>query len=145
MKDTISSHPVIAEHESDVGIKVAMVVADNLGSWRFIIIQTIIVAFWLTLNSAGFFIWHWDAYPFILLNLAFSTQAAYAAPLLQLSSNSAYKRDRSLWEHHFKLTQEDKAKTDEVLQKVQELHNLLVNGQTQTQTALNNSNEPSKK
>jgi len=56
-----------------------------MGSWGFVFWQTLIVALWVTLNVVG---WchHWDAYPFILLNLAFSTQAAYAAPLILIAS-----------------------------------------------------------
>jgi len=68
-------------------------VANNMGSWRFIIIQTILVALWMGLNIIGF-IYHWDAYPFILLNLVFSTQAAYAAPIIMMAQNRQNERDR---------------------------------------------------
>jgi uncharacterized membrane protein len=51
-----------------------------MGSWTFIIVQTVFVITWMALNVVGF-IRHWDVYPFILLNLIFSTQAANAAPL----------------------------------------------------------------
>jgi uncharacterized membrane protein len=76
-----------AEHAADV-------VVGALGSWRFILIQTAIVLVWVALNTIGWFAWHWDAYPFILLNLAFSTQAAYASPLILMASNRAAGRDR---------------------------------------------------
>ncbi|MBK9793091.1 MAG: DUF1003 domain-containing protein [Sphingobacteriales bacterium] len=65
-----------------------------MGSWRFIIIQTIIVAVWMSLNVVGF-VHHWDAYPFILLNLLFSTQAAYAAPIIMMAQNRQSDRDRA--------------------------------------------------
>lgn len=68
-------------------------VANGMGSWRFIIIQTMFVIIWMGLNVIGF-IYHWDAYPFILLNLIFSTQAAYAAPIIMMSQNRQSKRDR---------------------------------------------------
>lgn len=55
--------------------------------------QTIFVALWVVLNC-GVFVWQWDPYPFILLNLAFSTQAAYAAPLILLAQNRQEDRDR---------------------------------------------------
>ncbi|HNF42999.1 MAG TPA: DUF1003 domain-containing protein, partial [Ferruginibacter sp.] len=58
-----------------VGQRLADWVANGMGSWRFIIWQTIFVLLWMALNVVGFF-YHWDAYPFILLNLIFSTQAA---------------------------------------------------------------------
>lgn len=68
-------------------------VANGMGSWRFIIIQSIFVIVWMALNIIGF-IAHWDPYPFILLNLIFSTQAAYAAPIIMMSQNRQSQRDR---------------------------------------------------
>lgn len=76
-----------------VGDKIADSVATGMGSWRFIILQTIFVIIWMTLNIIGFF-YHWDAYPFILLNLIFSTQAAYAAPIIMMAQNRQSERDR---------------------------------------------------
>ena len=61
------------------GQKLADKVANGMGSWTFIISQTIFVILWMALNAVGW-MYHWDIYPFILLNLLFSTQAAYAAP-----------------------------------------------------------------
>jgi uncharacterized membrane protein len=75
------------------GSRVADKVATGMGSWRFIIIQTIIVAIWMALNFVAF-ISHWDPYPFILLNLLFSTQAAYAAPIIMMAQNRQNERDR---------------------------------------------------
>jgi len=64
-----------------------------MGSWSFIIWQTVIVVVWMILNVVGF-VYHWDVYPFILLNLIFSTQAAYAAPIIMMSQNRQNQRDR---------------------------------------------------
>lgn len=64
------------------------------GTPRFIIGQTIIVIVWIAINAAGF-AFRWDPYPFILLNLAFSTQAAYAAPLILLAQTRQADRDKS--------------------------------------------------
>lgn len=75
------------------GSRLADTVAKGMGSWRFIIIQTIFVMLWMGLNLVGY-IYHWDAYPFILLNLVFSTQAAYAAPIIMMSQNRQSERDR---------------------------------------------------
>ena len=75
------------------GSHLADSVAKGMGSWKFIIIQTILVLLWMGLNLVGF-IYHWDAYPFILLNLVFSTQAAYAAPIIMMSQNRQNERDR---------------------------------------------------
>lgn len=74
--------------------KLADSVASGMGSWRFIIIQTIVVGVWMGLNVVGF-IQHWDPYPFILLNLLFSTQAAYAAPIIMMAQNRQSDRDRA--------------------------------------------------
>lgn len=75
------------------GSRLADSVAKGMGSWRFIIIQTVFVIIWMGLNLIAF-AYHWDAYPFILLNLVFSTQAAYAAPIIMMSQNRQSERDR---------------------------------------------------
>ena len=75
------------------GQRIADKVANGMGSWAFIIGQTIFVIIWMTLNVIGF-IRHWDVYPFILLNLIFSTQAAYAAPIIMMAQNRQSERDR---------------------------------------------------
>ena len=68
-------------------------IARFLGTGRYLLIQTMIVIVWIALNLAAV-TWHWDPYPFILLNLLFSTQAAYAAPLILLAQNRQDDRDR---------------------------------------------------
>jgi uncharacterized membrane protein len=68
-------------------------IARFLGTGRFLAVQTILVIAWITLNVFAFQL-RWDPYPFILLNLAFSTQAAYAAPLILLAQNRQADRDR---------------------------------------------------
>lgn len=75
------------------GQRLADSVANGMGSWTFIIGQTIFVIIWMALNVVGF-IRHWDVYPFILLNLIFSTQAAYAAPIIMMAQNRQSQRDR---------------------------------------------------
>ncbi len=81
------------EETLSVGDRMADSIAEGMGSWKFIIWQTVIVVVWMALNVVGF-IRHWDPYPFILLNLIFSTQAAYAAPIIMMSQNRAADRDR---------------------------------------------------
>lgn len=75
------------------GQRIADSVANGMGSWTFIIWQTAFVIVWMTLNVIGF-MKHWDVYPFILLNLIFSTQAAYAAPIIMMAQNRQGERDR---------------------------------------------------
>jgi uncharacterized membrane protein len=79
------------------GERIADRVTGFLGSWRFIIIQTVVVTIWIVGNI--YLVFHFDPFPFILLNLAFSTQAAYAAPLILLAGNRASIRDRMTLEH----------------------------------------------
>lgn len=76
-----------------VGQRLADSVATGMGSWKFILWQSAFVIVWMLLNVVGYFR-HWDPYPFILLNLIFSTQAAYAAPIIMMSQNRQGERDR---------------------------------------------------
>jgi uncharacterized membrane protein len=78
----------------EFGSRLADAVAKGMGSWRFIIIQTLLVSIWMILNLVAY-VKHWDVYPFILLNLLFSTQAAYAAPIIMMSQNRQNERDRA--------------------------------------------------
>ncbi|WP_433292618.1 DUF1003 domain-containing protein [Pseudonocardia sp. CA-142604] len=86
-------------------------VARFLGTGRFLAIQSVIVLVWITLNLTAF-VWHWDPYPFILLNLAFSTQAAYAAPLILLAQNRQDDRDRVSLEEDRARAAQTKADTE---------------------------------
>jgi uncharacterized membrane protein len=78
---------------SSRGEKVADVVTATVGSWRFILIQSCLLAVWIVLNVTAW-ISHWDPYPFILLNLALSFQAAYATPFILMSQNRQSTIDR---------------------------------------------------
>lgn len=99
-RNPVNRHPVNVKmvDEASRGARIADRVTGFMGSWPFIIVQSVIVAIWLVGNiyllSKPF-----DPYPFILLNLAFSTQAAYAAPLILLAGNRASLRDRMTLEH----------------------------------------------
>lgn len=64
-----------------------------MGSWRFIIIQSFILACWIILNITAW-VYHWDPYPFILMNLVLSMQATYAAPIIMMSQNRQAGKDR---------------------------------------------------
>ena len=83
-----------ARYDADAFGRFAETMARFLGTGRFIVGQTIFVIVWIAFNTFGI-IHHWDPYPFILLNLAFSTQAAYAAPLILLAQNRQDDRDRA--------------------------------------------------
>lgn len=96
--DRRHGHPLrnlndLAREHLTPGERIADTVAQVIGSWPFIIIQTAILIAWLTLNVIGW-IHHWDPYPFILLNLALSFQAAYSAPIIMMSQNRQAAKDR---------------------------------------------------
>ena len=116
-------HPALLRYHGDdvsLGIRLANSVTGAMGSWRFIIIQTALVAVWLVLNLVGL-VNHWDPYPFILLNLMFSVQAAYASPLILMAGNVAASRDRDLWEHDYKVNQDAYAKIEAIETRTQEM------------------------
>lgn len=124
-------------------------VARFFGTPQYIVGQTIIVAVWIALNSVGF-VYHWDPRPWIMLNLVFSTQAAYAAPLILLAQTRQADRDKvhgdliekkhtrlegmantqtadlvKLLTTNTDLTQQDKNLTEEVAKLTKEIHALL--------------------
>ena len=84
---------VLEEERLTLGARAADRVAATMGSWRFIIIQSAILSGWVTLNALAY-VNHWDPYPFILMNLILSLQAAYAAPIIMMSQNRQAERDR---------------------------------------------------
>nr|WP_120491315.1 DUF1003 domain-containing protein [Corynebacterium lactis] len=91
--------------------EIAESIARFLGTGKYLAYQTIIVLVWVALNVGGFW-WNWDPYPFILLNLAFSTQAAYAAPLILLAQNRQEDRDRAAVAEDRRRAEETKADTE---------------------------------
>lgn len=103
-----------------VGHRVADAVAKGMGSWMFIIIQTLLVFLWMGLNIAGF-CYHWDVYPFILLNLLFSTQAAYAAPIIMMSQNRQSERDREQAEADYQTNREAKEEIEALQLKLNQI------------------------
>ncbi|WP_409183196.1 DUF1003 domain-containing protein [Amycolatopsis sp. VS8301801F10] len=86
-------------------------IARFLGTGKYLFWQTLIVVVWITLNLAAVSL-RWDPYPFILLNLAFSTQAAYAAPLILLAQNRQDDRDRVSLEEDRTRVAQTKADTE---------------------------------
>ncbi len=118
-------HPVnVALHENaPFGVRIANAVTGFMGSWRFIILQTVVVITWVAGNV--YLVFHFDPYPFIFLNLAFSTQAAYAAPLILLASNQAAVRDRATLEHAALEAEEADRKDDDLRARLDRIEALL--------------------
>ncbi|KAA8967677.1 DUF1003 domain-containing protein [Mycobacterium sp.] len=86
-------------------------VARFFGTGRYLVMQTLVVVAWITVNLTAVNL-RWDPYPFILLNLAFSTQAAYAAPLILLAQNRQEHRDRVALEEDRRRAAQTKADTE---------------------------------
>ena len=118
-------HPVnVALHtNAPLGVRIANAVTGFMGSWKFIILQTVVVAAWVAGNV--YLVFHFDPYPFIFLNLAFSTQAAYAAPLILLASNQSAVRDRATLEHAAAEAEEGDKKDDDLRARLERIEAML--------------------
>jgi uncharacterized membrane protein len=103
------------QHAETLGFaqRLADNVANGMGSWTFIIGQSIFVVLWMSLNVVGWF-YHWDVYPYILLNLVFSTQAAYAAPIIMMAQNRQGERDRIQANEDFQTNRDAKREIEEL-------------------------------
>jgi uncharacterized membrane protein len=102
-----------------LGARIADAVTTFIGSWTFLVIQTAIVGIWIAGNIVLLF--HFDPFPFILLNLAFSTQAAYAAPLILLASNRQSVQDRLTLEHAADQADVEEKQNERLLQDDKEI------------------------
>jgi uncharacterized membrane protein len=102
------------------GQRIADTVAATMGSWRFIIIQSGILALWVLLNVTAY-VQQWDPYPFILLNLALSFQAAYAAPFIMMSQNRQQDIDRKAAENDHQINIKAELEIELLHQKIDQL------------------------
>jgi uncharacterized membrane protein len=139
-------HPPIenvnAVHAEELsrGQRIADGLAKVMGSWAFIITQSFVLACWIALNVLAY-VRHWDPYPFILLNLALSFQAAYAAPIIMMSQNRQAAKDRLMAEQDYvvnvkaeeelkaimiHLEQQDEVMID-LLKRIESLHVAILN------------------
>jgi uncharacterized membrane protein len=109
-----------AQVQLTLGQRVADAVAAGMGSWRFIIIQSAILVVWIVLNVTAW-IQQWDPYPFILLNLALSFQAAYAAPFIMMSQNRQQDIDRRKAEDDFRVNVKAELEIELLHQKIEQL------------------------
>jgi uncharacterized membrane protein len=100
-----------------LGDRVSDAVAATVGSWRFIIIQSVILAIWMALNVTGY-VEHWDPYPFILLNLVLSFQAAYTAPVIMMSQNRQANIDRQSAQHDYDINIKSELEIELLHQKI---------------------------
>jgi uncharacterized membrane protein len=119
------------EAQLTFGQKASDWVATNLGSWRFIIIQTLTLMVWIIVNVLAWF-YHWDPYPFIFMNLVLSLQAAYAAPIIMMSQNRQADRDRLEAHNDYQINQKTEEEVRSILdhlvaqnEALAEIHRLL--------------------
>ena len=99
-RKTVHAPPAHAPAALSLGAQVSDAVARVVGSWRFIIIQSVLLVIWMVLNVTAW-VQEWDPYPFILLNLALSFQAAYTAPIIMMSQNRQSEIDRQAAQHDY--------------------------------------------
>ena len=115
------------EHDRSltVGERIADHVAEIIGSWPFIIIQSIILGAWITLNIIAY-IQHWDPYPFILLNLALSFQAAYAAPIIMMSQNRQADKDRLMAQHDYQINLKAEQEVKAIMHHLEQQDDIMI-------------------
>lgn len=110
--------PVVeAEAPATLGARLADKVAAGVGSWRFIMIQSTLLVLWIVVNSLAW-IKGWDPYPFILLNLVLSFQAAYTAPIIMMSQNRLATIDRQHAEDDYHINVKAELEIELLHQKV---------------------------
>lgn len=124
IKRSRASRDVNKEFDSEltVGQRVADKFAATMGSWTFIIIQSCILAAWVFLNVTAW-INRWDPYPFILLNLALSFQAAYAAPIIMMSQNRQAEKDRLQTKYDYEIDTKAELEILQLHEKFDDLRN----------------------
>lgn len=111
--------------DSDAFGSFAEAAARFMGTGKFIVYMTVFVIAWVTLNVVGIFGWKWDVYPFIFLNLMFSTQASYAAPLILLAQNRQEVRDKLSLDEDRRLAAQSRADMDYLAREIASIRMLL--------------------
>ena len=115
-RDSISKEPM-ADTGLTRGQRIADAVASTMGSWRFIIVQSTLLFLWIVLNVTAY-VQKWDPYPFILLNLALSFQAAYAAPFIMMSQNRQQDIDRNVAQNDYQINVKAELEIELLHQKI---------------------------
>ncbi len=108
------------EHKCSFGDKMADNISSLVGSWHFLIVQSTLLLLWLALNITAY-VEHWDPYPFILLNLVMSFQAAYTAPIIMMSQNRESQIDRAKLEYYYNVNVKQELEIELLHQKMEEM------------------------
>lgn len=132
------------EEQMTLGQRVADKVADTIGSWPFIITQTIILTVWIILNVAAW-INHWDPYPFILLNLMLSFQAAYSGPVIMMSQNRQSAKDRLAAEVDHQVNTKAEIEINNLMRRMDELEITIEENQVELKKLLGGQKRKSTK
>jgi uncharacterized membrane protein len=143
----------VFETQSTFGQRAADKMAAVAGSWPFIIIQSTLLVAWVALNVTAV-IKHWDPYPFILMNLVLSLQAAYAAPVIMMSQNRQAARDRLEAHNDYEINLKAELEVQTILEHLEaqnaaltEIHKAVtlldarLNGESQSRKTAENSPE----
>jgi uncharacterized membrane protein len=113
-------HPVNIVHhdEATFGERVADKMAAGIGSWTFLIAQSVLIVIWITLNVVAL-IGHWDPFPFFLLNFGFTLQAAFTGPVLLLAGKRQGEKDRLMLEHSAAEAEAGEHKTIQIAEEIE--------------------------
>jgi uncharacterized membrane protein len=118
----LKSWDVVHAEKSTRGDRIADHVAAFIGSWTFIIIQSVIFAIWVVINTLWLFsAYQFDPYPFILFNLFMSAEAAYSSPLILMSQNRQAQRDREQAQHDYDTNVAAKEEIETILRELSRL------------------------
>ena len=139
----------IFEDQLTLGQRAADWVAKTVGSWPFILIQSALLILWAIFNITAW-VRHWDPYPFILMNLVLSLQAAYTAPVIMMSQNRQATRDRLEAHHDYLINQKAEEEIRAILdhlaaqdQALVQVYQLLAGLQSRTTPEKDQNNQPS--
>ncbi len=130
-----SNHNNIVKNNYTFSQRLSDRIAKIGGSWGFLIFLSSFLIIWMTLNAAGFLIWHWDPYPFILLNLCLSCLATYQAPIILMAANRAAERDRHKAERDYAVNRKSEREIEDIQSDLEEIKVLVRDHHQTTITA----------
>jgi uncharacterized membrane protein len=115
-------HPAnIARHDDlTAADRIPDRLTNGIGTMKFIYWSAVVIALWATLNTTGLFVWHWDPYPFVFLNLGFSAFAYFSAPLILMSQNRQTEHDRARAECDYEINERDAEVNRKALAEIQQ-------------------------
>jgi uncharacterized membrane protein len=127
----IHEHPpvlntnVVHDQTLSFGDRLADAFKLMVGSWSFLIVQSIVLALWIAANLIGY-LRHWDPYPFILLNLVLSFQAAYTAPVIMMSQNRQAAKDRIAAEQDYLVNLKAEEELKQIMRHLEQQDEIMI-------------------